>query len=52
MEELIRRLVRCGVPQKTAECICNSFVGKQPALEKIVQACEEQPCTTERVASV
>lgn len=52
MEELIDRLIRCGVPPKTAECICKSFTGKITALEKIVLEYEKNPCTTGHVGAV
>ena len=52
MREYIERLIRCGVPAKTAVCICNTYVGKISALENFVSACEKHPRMAENVAKV
>ena len=44
MQEFVARLIECGIPQKTAVCICNQFKrkGKMRELELYVEAVEHE----------
>lgn len=49
MEEYIRKMIAYGIPEKTAEAICKTFVGDARALDRIIGAIEKQPCTSANV---
>ena len=44
MQELVKRLIDCGIPRKTAVCICNAFArqNKRRELELYVEAVERE----------
>lgn len=44
MQELIARMIACGIPRKTAICVCNQFKrkGQMRELELYVEAVERE----------